>query len=242
LRLLDPTVEDYGYTLERVRAEQELLNAAKKAGVDITPQLREQIAGLANDYASATVEAAKLAESQDEIRRKAEEMQEFQKEVTRGIVDGFIQGKKAADIFAEALSKVGNKLLDMAFDGIFNAPNKGGSGFNFMNLLGFREKGGPVKKGQPYVVGEKRPELFVPDSNGTIMPRVPSAPSMPSLSGVNSSVSAGGPQVTYAPVYQLDNATAEAVAKVERMRARDKAEMPALIIETIRTAQKRNQI
>lgn len=37
-----------------------------------------------------------------------------------------------------------------------------------------REHGGDVKKGQPYVVGEKRPELFYPDQDGTILPRVPS--------------------------------------------------------------------
>jgi len=39
--------------------------------------------------------------------------------------------------------------------------------------VGMRASGGPVTKGQPYIVGEKRPELFVPDQNGTIVPRVP---------------------------------------------------------------------
>lgn len=33
-----------------------------------------------------------------------------------------------------------------------------------------RAVGGPVSKGQPYIVGEKRPELFVPDVDGTIIP------------------------------------------------------------------------
>ena len=32
-----------------------------------------------------------------------------------------------------------------------------------------------MRKGQPYIVGEKRPELFVPDSNGKILPSVPSS-------------------------------------------------------------------
>lgn len=36
-----------------------------------------------------------------------------------------------------------------------------------------RERGGPVTAGQPYVVGEKRPELFVPNQSGTILPQVP---------------------------------------------------------------------
>jgi uncharacterized protein YgiB involved in biofilm formation len=39
---------------------------------------------------------------------------------------------------------------------------------------GFRETGGSVMPGKAYVVGEKRPELFVPSTAGYIMPRVPS--------------------------------------------------------------------
>lgn len=35
---------------------------------------------------------------------------------------------------------------------------------------GFREQGGSVTAGRAYVVGEKRPEIFVPDSNGRILP------------------------------------------------------------------------
>jgi hypothetical protein len=31
--------------------------------------------------------------------------------------------------------------------------------------------------GQPYVVGERRPELFVPNENGRVLPRVPAAAS-----------------------------------------------------------------
>lgn len=32
-----------------------------------------------------------------------------------------------------------------------------------------RAKGGPVKKGEPYVVGEESPEIIVPDSNGNVL-------------------------------------------------------------------------
>lgn len=38
--------------------------------------------------------------------------------------------------------------------------------------VGMRAHGGPVKAGQPYVVGERRPELFVPSESGRIEPRV----------------------------------------------------------------------
>lgn len=39
--------------------------------------------------------------------------------------------------------------------------------------VGRRASGGPVEKGKPYIVGEHRPELFVPKQDGTIVPRVP---------------------------------------------------------------------
>ena len=34
----------------------------------------------------------------------------------------------------------------------------------------FRAGGGPVSAGQPYVVGERGPEWFVPDRSGTVLP------------------------------------------------------------------------
>jgi hypothetical protein len=47
----------------------------------------------------------------------------------------------------------------------------GGSGSTFTNR---REFGGPVSKGRAYIVGERRPELFVPNTNGVILPQLPS--------------------------------------------------------------------
>lgn len=46
-----------------------------------------------------------------------------------------------------------------------------GSGTTFTNR---REFGGPVSKGRAYIVGERRPELFVPNTNGIIIPQLPS--------------------------------------------------------------------
>ena len=34
----------------------------------------------------------------------------------------------------------------------------------------FRAEGGPVEAGQPYIVGERGPEWFVPDRGGTLLP------------------------------------------------------------------------
>ncbi|CAN7516519.1 phage tail length tape measure family protein [Brucella pseudogrignonensis] len=179
MRGLDATVDDYGYTLAKARAEQSLINAAQKEGKEITPLLRDNISQIAEQYARATAEAALLSEQQSELKRRSDEWQTAQKDALRGVVDDLIAGKSAAEAFAGALQKIADKLLDMAFDDLFTGLFKGagGGGGFFSSLLGglFRESGGPVKKGQPYIVGEKRPEVFVPDQNGTILPRVPSA-------------------------------------------------------------------
>nr|WP_278520734.1 tape measure protein [Brucella anthropi] len=133
MRQLNPLIDDYGYAAEKARTEQELLNAAQKAGVAITPELRAQIAATADQWAMATAEANKLAEAQDKVRQRAEEWRDTAQDATRGFVDDLIAGKSAADALAGALDKVLSKLLDMAFDGIFNG------GFKL-----FRN-GGPVK-------------------------------------------------------------------------------------------------
>jgi predicted ester cyclase len=64
-----------------------------------------------------------------------------------------------------------------------------------------RAHGGPVTAGTPYVVGERRPELFVPDQNGTIIPQVPAPAAM---GGFNRAGQAGqsGPLVYVERVVQ----------------------------------------
>lgn len=54
------------------------------------------------------------------------------------------------------------------------------------------EKGGRVSAGTPYIVGEKRPELFVPDTAGTIIPRIPSAMSPSGSSSAVININAPG--------------------------------------------------
>lgn len=63
-------------------------------------------------------------------------------------------------------------LISSAFSGGGGGGStSGGQGSTFTNR---REFGGPVSKGRAYIVGEKRPELFVPNTNGIIIPQLPS--------------------------------------------------------------------
>ncbi len=74
---------------------------------------------------------------------------------------------------------------------------------------GMRASGGPVSAGTPYIVGEKRPEVFVPNTAGYIVPRVPSAVSR-----------GGGQSLTFAPVINAPGADPAAITRLESMMQR----------------------
>lgn len=74
----------------------------------------------------------------------------------------------AADIIAElyrvfVVKKITGFITDAV--GLFMGPAPGSSG-----SLTTRAVGGPVSAGQPYLVGERGPELMIPSSNGKIIP------------------------------------------------------------------------
>jgi len=72
------------------------------------------------------------------------------------------------DAIGEALRKFGNLLLLVSTGGVFG---EGGAVDKIKGFFGGgRASGGPVSGGTPYVVGEKGPELFVPQGSGSIVP------------------------------------------------------------------------
>lgn len=132
---LNPLINDYGYAVEFARAKQDLLTAAQEAGVKITPELTASIEQLASGYANAVVASEKLAEKHDEIRQRAEEAMATAKDVTRGIIDGFIEGASAADILSDSLKKIGNALLDDVLNSIFKVNSAAGGGGGLFGSL-----------------------------------------------------------------------------------------------------------
>lgn len=82
----------------------------------------------------------------------------------------------AKGVAALAVANAANSAAMIPFVGWMMAPGAAmstGIGIAAGTAIsGFREKGGEVKKGQAYIVGEKRPELFVPDRNGRIEPNL----------------------------------------------------------------------
>jgi len=85
-------------------------------------------------------------------------------------IRGLIRG---TETLGNLLNNVVNKMIDgfinMAIFGNFGGTFERGSGLLGM-IPGFRAKGGPVKGGGSYIVGERGPEMFSPGVSGTITP------------------------------------------------------------------------
>ncbi|WP_312469362.1 tape measure protein [Brucella sp.] len=142
LRQINPLIDDYGFAAEKARTEQELLNAAQKAGIAITPELRSQIAQTAQQWALATAEANKLNEAQGQLKQKSEEWRSTELDAFKGLVTDLSSGKDAVEALTDAVQKLIDKLLDMTlnnlFDGLF-----GKSGSLFGGFMGFKDGGLP---------------------------------------------------------------------------------------------------
>ena len=123
----------------------------------------------------------------------------FATAMTTGVAELVAGTKSAEEVFSDFLKNVGNILLQTAqqmiatyiaigiaraFAGLAGGGGSGPDPFssnvasalpdtgNLADIAAatpLRANGGPVRGGQPYMVGERGPELFVPGSNGGVM-------------------------------------------------------------------------
>jgi hypothetical protein len=124
---LNPLVNDYGYAVTKLKAIEQLENDALTHHIALTPDVKASIDALAEGYATATVEGEKLAKSQQKIVDTANSIRDTGKQVFRGFIDDLVQGKTAVEALGNALTQLGNKLLDVAGDQLFNTTDNGGS-------------------------------------------------------------------------------------------------------------------
>lgn len=180
----------------KARAEADLMNAARQAGIALTDEEKQNIDALAAAY-------AKQAES---VARAKQAFQQ-QQELLKFSGDQLLQFLNNADTWSGKLTQSLQKVASAFFlaaqqalllgsgplAGLFGTASttQGAVGGIFGQLFGVgktaaapatdpwsglgiagRAEGGPVEAGKPYIVGEKRPELFVPTRSGTIVPSI----------------------------------------------------------------------
>ena len=83
-----------------------------------------------------------------------------------GSVRGVIESvKSVVEWFQKAFEKV-TQFKDATGGAIGGAVNSAGDFFKGL----FKAEGGPISAGEPYIVGEKGPEMIIPSSSGTVIP------------------------------------------------------------------------
>jgi tape measure domain-containing protein len=142
------SIEGYADVLTYAHKRMELLVAAQKQGLAVTPQLSAEIDRLAQEYVTAGMAADEARERHDRFQSALEDFRSTQESVFKGLISG-------ADNFSSALSKVAGKLADMAasraFDAIWNGGLGQASGNFITRFLGFSAGGytGPGGKHEP---------------------------------------------------------------------------------------------
>lgn len=114
-------VSNTRFEQEKAVATQQLVNEAIRAGVEITPQLTEQIDKLATAHANAVVNLEKLEEAEGRLTDRIDAFKDGSKEVLRGFIDDLREGKDASEALYNALQNIESKLLDVALNSVFDA-------------------------------------------------------------------------------------------------------------------------
>lgn len=134
--------------------------------------------------AQARAQAEGEYSERDATDRQGRMRDEFRQSFSEGIraaIDGDLGG-----FFESMADRFTNRMLDNLADDLFDLLSEASKGFGGQGgtggfasiiggLFGKRASGGPVRAGQGYIVGERRPEVFVPNVNGTVIPSVNAA-------------------------------------------------------------------
>lgn len=91
------------------------------------------------------------------------------KSTFKGMSDGLMSIVKGTESVGDAFKKMAAQLIMQAIQ-LFVIDKITGGFLSFVKGLTGKAIGGPVQAGQPYMVGERGPEMFVPNQSGSIVP------------------------------------------------------------------------
>lgn len=165
-----------------MRAADQAIRQAQEAAVrfaDVQGVLNQRLASGSIDLETYNAALDQAREKYAEVSDATEFWDQQQRALKDGILDAIVAGDNLADTFQNLAQAIARAALEAALfgEGPFAGANAGGGllGGLFSSVFP-RSAGGPVTAGQAYVVGEKRPELFVPGSSGRIIPSVGEKP------------------------------------------------------------------
>jgi phage-related minor tail protein len=114
----------------------------------------------------------------DDANNAAKQAERIFSKLTQGLEDAFVNFAKTGKFaFKDLINTIVEELLRSQIRQLlaqtFNLGGGGSGGGNIFSsigkLFGFAD-GGSIPLGRPVLVGERGPEVFVPSSNGTVVP------------------------------------------------------------------------
>ncbi len=122
-----------------------------------------------NNARNFVILARRLGATKAEAQRLADEMLAIPDVKRRVTVSGLSEARVVARRIKETLSAIKDENVRINY---ITSSGQSSSALRAAYNKNAREKGGPVRRNQAYVVGERRAEVFVPDQNGTIIPSI----------------------------------------------------------------------
>lgn len=235
------------YERERAKALLDLTNAAQRAGITLDAEKTAALEALATKYAQASEAAQNAKDKYEAVNELTREFGQMGLSAIEGLIDGT---KSLNDVLADTLKRLSQMVLQAALLGdgplasLFGSKSSGGGAGGLLGLITGGLTGGgsstvmvgnyampKFAKGTDFapggmaLVGENGPEILNIPRGGQVIP--------------NDVLrrSAGGSQaITYAPNIDARGASVEAVARLEQMMRRDRAEFEARTIAAVRKA------
>jgi len=175
--------------LNTTQLQQAIDTELRKAGAEATEEQRQAIIELVtaieaqtNAQARAALEAENVINAQKEAADKAEaeakRMEDAFESAFSSLVEAAGDGTLKLKELMSVLNGLRDQLLRMAAEKIFQlvlgaliGPAGGApSTIGLVPGMAGRQSGGHVNRGDPYTVGERGPEIFVPSQSGTVVP------------------------------------------------------------------------
>ncbi|BBU58496.1 hypothetical protein KU6B_47610 [Mameliella alba] len=159
---------------ERLREAERITRGLE----DATARYRRELADLTELYGLGYLSADQFRAAQEQLALEmdAERISALTQGV-QGFTDALFEGGEAVAEWARrTVIEIAKVITQMLILKALGLPTDGVGGGGFAGWIGqaifggFRASGGPVSAGKAYIVGERGPEMIVPNAAGTVVP------------------------------------------------------------------------
>ncbi|ORE94042.1 Methyl-accepting chemotaxis protein [Stappia sp. 22II-S9-Z10] len=199
------TVEQVNAALDKEALLRDQINQLKSAGVQVDTQMEESLRRQVETLWQHREAAEAAATAQDGLAQAQQDAASTAQAIGQPILDTLMSIGDGAEDATEKFKRLAQQMAQMVLQAALFGGGPLGQFFGggIFSGLGKRATGGSVTAGRPYLVGERGPELHIPDGNGRILDAARTR-SMLNQSVAPRAASSGGGGVRYIrPVVQV---------------------------------------